>query len=230
MEYDRYNNLLKVELPRLLDLRSQLQRPGVQTLLAFQKLFYSKSAAIFSSATFLPEKLLGDSESRFRKDVEPLMNEIRTMGMFHGSGLTCKYTIERIFFKFSSLDSPALSSSTSTSTSTNDLPSPPEYSELSASSKPTNGKGSQLTSRPPPSSLEPNRSTRPAAPVPSRATQKNFVRAIYDFNSEDSDDLSFKMGDLIEVLDSSDQYGWWIGKSKQGKTGNFPSNYVMENK
>ena len=37
------------------------------------------------------------------------------------------------------------------------------------------------------------------------------------------------MGDLIEVLDSSDQYGWWVGKDiSTGKKGNFPSNYVME--
>lgn len=36
------------------------------------------------------------------------------------------------------------------------------------------------------------------------------------------------MGDLIEVLDASDQYGWWVGKDIAGKRGNFPSNYVME--
>jgi hypothetical protein len=36
------------------------------------------------------------------------------------------------------------------------------------------------------------------------------------------------MGDLIEVIDSSDQYGWWVGKTFKGKKGNFPSNYVME--
>lgn len=65
------------------------------------------------------------------------------------------------------------------------------------------------------------------APIPPKS-KKRYVKAVYDFNSEDSEDLSFKMGDLIEVLDASDQYGWWVGKDSKGKKGNFPSNYVME--
>lgn len=93
MEYDRYNNLLKIELPRLLDLRSQLLKPGIQTLFAFQKLFYSKSAAIFSSSALgqlTSEKALKSTEEKFEKEIEPVMREIRSMGMFHGSGLKCK--------------------------------------------------------------------------------------------------------------------------------------------
>lgn len=93
MEYDRYNNLLKIELPRLLDLRSQLLKPGIQTLFAFQKLFYSKSAAIFSSSALgqlTSEKALKSTEEKFEKEIEPVMKEIRSMGMFHGSGLKCK--------------------------------------------------------------------------------------------------------------------------------------------
>ena len=96
MEYDRYNNLLKLELPRLLDLRSQLLKPGVQTLLAFQKLFYSKSSTIFSSAALaglVPEKTLKTSEEKFEKEIDPIMKEIRTLGMFHGSGLLRKQDI-----------------------------------------------------------------------------------------------------------------------------------------
>lgn len=90
MEYDRYNNLLKTELPRLLDLRSHLLKPGIQTLLAFQKHFYAKSSAIFSSAAvaaLAPESALRSTEERFEREIEPVMKEIRTMGMFHGSGL-----------------------------------------------------------------------------------------------------------------------------------------------
>lgn len=93
MEYDRYNNLLKIELPHLLDLRSQLLKPGVQTLLAFQKLFYTKSATIFSSNTLgsvVNEKFLKNSEEKFEKEIDPIMKEIRTMGLFHGTGLKCK--------------------------------------------------------------------------------------------------------------------------------------------
>ena len=93
MEYDRYNNLLKMELPHLLDLRSRILKPGIQTLLAFQKVFYSKSATIFSSSalsSLLSEKTLQSTSERFEKEIEPVMKEIRTMGMFHGSGIKCK--------------------------------------------------------------------------------------------------------------------------------------------
>ena len=93
MEYDRYNNLLKMELPRLLDLRSQLLKPGIQTLLAFQKHFYSKSSVIFSSAALsalAPERALKSTDEKFEREIEPVMREIRTMGMFHGSGLRRK--------------------------------------------------------------------------------------------------------------------------------------------
>lgn len=89
-----------------------------------------------------------------------------------------------------------------------------------------------------PSTLQPNSSmssssTRASAKIPpklpnSAHSAKKRVKAVYDFSSEDLDDLTFKMGDLIEVLDSSDQYGWWVGKDFKGKTGNFPSNYVTE--
>ena len=90
-----------------------------------------------------------------------------------------------------------------------------------------------------PSSLEPNRvvkpstailntGIKPSAPIPPKSSQHRHAKAIYDFSSEDPEDLSFKMGDLIEVLDSSDQYGWWIGKNSSGKRGNFPSNYVID--
>ena len=103
MEYDRYNNLLKTELPHLLDLRSQLLKPGIQTLLAFQKLFYAKSTAIFSSATLAalaPESTLKSTNEKFEKEIEPVMREIRTMGMFHGSGLKRKHTIFTIVYIF----------------------------------------------------------------------------------------------------------------------------------
>lgn len=74
--------------------------------------------------------------------------------------------------------------------------------------------------------------TAPASSSPQSKTEKasvQVVKALYDFASEDGDDLNFKAGDVIEVLDSSDQYGWWSGRIKETqKTGNFPSNYVKK--
>lgn len=230
MEYDRYNNLLKIELPRLLDLRSQLLKPGIQTLLAFQKHFYTQSATIFSSATLgalVSEKALRSTDERFEKEIDPVMKEIRTMGMFHGSGLTCKKLKSSLLFfnRLHCIDtsgSPSMSTTSSLgdATTTTNLPNPPEYTSLPPSKTATVVEEKISSARAAPSTPQPN--------PKSKTSSKRYVKAVYDFASQDSDDLSFKMGDLIEVLDSSDQYGWWVGKDSKGKKGNFPSNYVME--
>ncbi|KAF9423163.1 hypothetical protein BGZ94_008390 [Podila epigama] len=51
-----------------------------------------------------------------------------------------------------------------------------------------------------------------------------LVRAMYDFDSEDATNLTFKKGDVIQVLAQLES-GWWAGHC-QGRQGWFPSNYV----
>jgi son of sevenless-like protein len=52
-----------------------------------------------------------------------------------------------------------------------------------------------------------------------------FVRALYDFSSEDASSLSFERGALIEVLTQLES-GWWDGLLGNDVRGWFPSNYV----
>jgi son of sevenless-like protein len=51
-----------------------------------------------------------------------------------------------------------------------------------------------------------------------------FVRALYDYQSTDASSLSFRRGDLIEVLTQLES-GWWDGLLDEER-GWFPSNYV----
>lgn len=51
-----------------------------------------------------------------------------------------------------------------------------------------------------------------------------LVRAMYDFDSEDATNLTFKKDDVIQVLAQLES-GWWAGHC-QGRQGWFPSNYV----
>ena len=51
------------------------------------------------------------------------------------------------------------------------------------------------------------------------------VRALYDFQGVEDDELNFKEGDILTQLSSQDDQGWCQGRF-QGKIGHFPGSYV----
>lgn len=68
--------------------------------------------------------------------------------------------------------------------------------------------------------------TTPLPPIPNVSKNKTnlLCRVLYDYYSEDQNELTIKEGDIIRVL--STENDWWIGELN-GKTGQFPSNYVV---
>lgn len=60
---------------------------------------------------------------------------------------------------------------------------------------------------------------------PSLPPKKLIVRAEYDFVGPEAGDLSFKAGDLVEVISRTDSTeDWWTGRIGD-RTGTFPANY-----
>ncbi|NXE43214.1 GRAP protein, partial [Ptilorrhoa leucosticta] len=60
--------------------------------------------------------------------------------------------------------------------------------------------------------------------VPPWMGPPRFVQAQFDFSAQQSSQLPFHRGDIIEVLDCPDP-NWWQGKI-YGRVGLFPRNYV----
>ncbi|KAK5613019.1 Unconventional myosin-Ie [Crenichthys baileyi] len=64
----------------------------------------------------------------------------------------------------------------------------------------------------------------PGAGRPKPKPRSPQCRALYAYDAQDTDELSFNTDDIIEIL-TEDPSGWWFGRL-QGKEGMFPGNYV----
>ncbi|KAJ3606078.1 hypothetical protein NHX12_028121 [Muraenolepis orangiensis] len=67
--------------------------------------------------------------------------------------------------------------------------------------------------------------TGPVLPMGLADDNLEYVRTLYDFMGSDAEDLPFKKGEILIILEKPEEQ-WWSAKSKEGRVGMIPVPYV----
>uniref|UniRef100_A0A672Q4Q1 Osteoclast-stimulating factor 1 n=1 Tax=Sinocyclocheilus grahami TaxID=75366 RepID=A0A672Q4Q1_SINGR len=95
----------------------------------------------------------------------------------------------------------------------------PQQTNLDFLKVPDQGAAGQSTNRPTPGGGRPKPTPKPKPQVPQ-------CKALYAYDAQDTDELSFNADDIIDII-KEDASGWWTGRLR-GKQGLFPNNYVAK--
>lgn len=64
-----------------------------------------------------------------------------------------------------------------------------------------------------------------APTVPTAEENVEYVRTLYDFPGNDAEDLPFKKGEILVIVDKPEEQ-WWSARNKDGRVGMIPVPYV----
>lgn len=235
-EYEHFNGLLQSELPRFFDMVATFLSPLWETFYFIQlNVYYCILEKLNGFATEANFNLnAGDVEAIYAQKVGDAGSQMAALTISK-RGLSTAHLMS--MQRSSGSGSPARASSISSgsrftppvrtdaaghdkaaeaaSSAAPRIHAPPPYSRTTSTSSQTSLSGKRAP--PPPPALKPR---------PSYVAKPIFATAQYDFQAQNEGDLSFQVGDRIEILKKNEDQ-WWQGKLN-GLTGVFPANYVQE--
>lgn len=228
-EYDEWNNLLKQELPILLECQQQIVKPIYAQLLSVQKQFFSRMAAQYSHEKSEKRKRATEIVIDYEGNTRQYYERLNECQMTRIGGLSGQLSAQssRNPSSLSINGSPHSGSNVQNGYANKPLPQPniaPKKSidqmvnEMQLNSTPEPAKAPPIAALKPPQDRHNNVKT---------STSKNAVKALYDFAAQQPGDLTFKTGDTIYILEKTDHRNdWWRGRTEDGREGIFPGNYV----
>ncbi|KAG0639206.1 hypothetical protein HOY80DRAFT_886684 [Tuber brumale] len=242
-EFDYYNDLLKTELPKLF----MLEREFIQPL--FRSFYYMQLNIFYTLHERMQAINIGyfdltlDVEAAFEKKRDGVQERAEALGIvrFKTTGQRTSKPDPK-FQKFGKSDTASVTSRRTTSLDMSrttgdgtETPPPPYTSTGIPASTEENGllRPAAATSVARSNSTGTNYSVvGKTAPPPPRPKPKNLsvepekATALYDYEAQADGDLSFRTGDVIEIVQrTSNENEWWTGRL-HGRTGQFPGNYV----
>ncbi|KAI5860192.1 BAR-domain-containing protein [Durotheca rogersii] len=246
-EFNYFNDLLKDELPKLFVLERQFIQP------LFQSFYYMQLNIFYTLHERMQHCDIGyfdltlDVEEAFIKKRADVQERTEKLGIvkFKTSGQKKppKYgnkpaAIEAgpqpagLLTAGPSPSSPSLASAKYGQPSPSDVVEapPPPYSASATSLK---SPASPPLTGPKSPGLAALAAAKPKPPPPkpkptrlSGATTVETATALYDYSAQAEGDISFRAGDVIEIVSrTQNENEWWVGKC-HGKQGQFPGNYV----
>lgn len=223
-DFEYFNDLLKDELPKLFALEAEFIRP------LFQSFYYMQLNVFYT----LHEKMQGinigyfdltlDVEEAFEKKRGNIKEQAEALSIVHfkgAGGLKASRSVSKYAPASKKAELDRSSSNRRSTFSTDggiDNPPPPYSANSSGPSSPALGAAAAGKVKPPPPKPKPSR----LSGVPAAET----VTALYDYEMQAEGDLSFRTGDVIEIVHrTQNENEWWTGKLN-GRTGQFPGEFL----
>jgi amphiphysin len=250
-EFNYFNDLLKEELPRLFQLEREFIRPLFQSFYYMQlNVFYTLHERMqgcdigYFDLTLGIEEAFEAKRGDIKERAETLsIVKFKTTGAKrppkYGAGAS-KLGIEgptsRLAIEDRKPSTSTASSSTASRRRTADFTdNPPPYAStlaITSAGEPSVGRANSTGSNWGSAAKAKGPAPPPPKPKPSRLSGVPNIEtatALYDYEAQAEGDLSFSTGDVIEIVQRTQNGNeWWTGRVR-GKTGQFPGTYSLSN-